>query len=88
MVNEAKIKHTSPLANEVDITAANASLAPVALSKKLNVITSVSPLTNIVKNIGGDQIHLIGIIPEGAIHIHLSWCLQKLLRFQMQILLL
>lgn len=66
MVNEAKIKHTSPLANEVDITAANASLAPVALSKKLNVITSVSPITNIVKNIGGDQIHLIGIIPEGV----------------------
>ena len=66
MANEAEIKHTKPLANEADSTAANAPLAPVTLSKKLNVVTSVSPITNIVKNIGGDQIHLIGIIPEGV----------------------
>jgi ABC-type Zn uptake system ZnuABC Zn-binding protein ZnuA len=66
MANEAEIKHTKPLANEADSTAVNAPLAPVTLSKKLNVVTSVSPITNIVKNIGGDQIHLIGIIPEGV----------------------
>jgi ABC-type Zn uptake system ZnuABC Zn-binding protein ZnuA len=61
MANEAEIKHTKSLANEADSTAAN-----VTLSKKLNVVTSVSPITNIVKNIGGDQIHLIGIIPGGV----------------------
>ncbi len=33
---------------------------------KLNVITSVSPLTNIVDNIGGDRINLYGLIPEGT----------------------
>ena len=36
------------------------------LSNKLKVITSVSPITNIVKNIGGDRIDLVGIIPEGS----------------------
>jgi manganese/iron transport system substrate-binding protein len=33
---------------------------------RLKVITSVSPITNIVKNIGGDRIDLVGIIPEGS----------------------
>lgn len=37
MANEAEIKHTKPLANEADSTAANAPLVPVTLSKKLNV---------------------------------------------------
>ena len=31
----------------------------------LNVVTSVPPITNIVKNIGGDRIKLTGLIPEG-----------------------
>jgi ABC-type Zn uptake system ZnuABC Zn-binding protein ZnuA len=33
--------------------------------QQLNVVTSVSPITNIVKNIGGDRIKLTGLIPEG-----------------------
>ncbi len=32
----------------------------------LNVVTDVSPITSIVYNIGGDHIHLTGIIPEGS----------------------
>ncbi len=32
----------------------------------LNVSTDVSPITSIVYNIGGDLIHLTGIIPEGS----------------------
>ncbi|MGI0000154.1 MAG: metal ABC transporter substrate-binding protein, partial [Nitrososphaeraceae archaeon] len=32
----------------------------------LNVITSVSPITNIVKNIAGDKISLTGLVPEGV----------------------
>lgn len=37
-----------------------------ALNKTLNVVTSVSPITNIVKNIGGDRINLTGLVPEGV----------------------
>src|ERR1700693_359703 len=35
-------------------------------SKKLRVVTTVAPLTNIVRNIGGDRIDLHGLIPEGT----------------------
>jgi len=34
--------------------------------KKLKVVTTVSPLTNIVLNVGGDRIDLEGIIPDGV----------------------
>ncbi len=37
-----------------------------ALNKTLNVVTSVAPITNIVKNVGGDKINLIGLVPEGV----------------------
>lgn len=37
-----------------------------AQNKTLNVVTSVSPITNIVKNIGGDRINLTGLVPEGV----------------------
>ncbi len=33
---------------------------------KLIVVTSVSPITNIVQNIGGHKINLIGLVPEGV----------------------
>jgi ABC-type Zn uptake system ZnuABC Zn-binding protein ZnuA len=32
----------------------------------LSVVTTVSPITNIVYNIGGDRIRLTGIVPEGV----------------------
>lgn len=32
----------------------------------LNVVTTVSPITNIIYNIGGDRINLRGIVPEGV----------------------
>ena len=35
-------------------------------TEKLNVVTSVSPITNIVKNIAGDRITLTGLVPEGV----------------------
>jgi ABC-type Zn uptake system ZnuABC Zn-binding protein ZnuA len=38
----------------------------VVPTTKLKVVTSVAPITNIIKNIGGDKIDLIGIIPEGS----------------------
>lgn len=30
------------------------------------IVTSVSPITNIVRNIGGTHIHVIGIVPDGT----------------------
>lgn len=33
---------------------------------KLKVVTSVAPITNVVRNIGGDRIELTGIVPEGV----------------------
>jgi ABC-type Zn uptake system ZnuABC Zn-binding protein ZnuA len=33
--------------------------------KKLNVVTTVAPITSMVENIAGDKIRLTGIIPEG-----------------------
>ena len=35
-------------------------------SPKLRVVTTVSPITSIVENIGGPRIHLQGIVPEGV----------------------
>jgi ABC-type Zn uptake system ZnuABC Zn-binding protein ZnuA len=38
---------------------------PVNAEKKLNVVTTVAPITSIVENVAGDKIKLTGIIPEG-----------------------
>jgi ABC-type Zn uptake system ZnuABC Zn-binding protein ZnuA len=38
---------------------------PVTAEKKLNVVSTVAPITSMVENIGGDKIALTGIIPEG-----------------------
>lgn len=38
---------------------------PATADKKLNVVTTVAPITSIVENIAGDKIQLAGIIPEG-----------------------
>jgi ABC-type Zn uptake system ZnuABC Zn-binding protein ZnuA len=38
---------------------------PVKAEKKLNVVTTVAPITSIVENVAGDKIRLTGIIPEG-----------------------
>ena len=42
------------------------SSAAAVSSGKLNVVTTVSPVTNIIYNIGGDRINLSGIVPEGV----------------------
>lgn len=40
--------------------------APAPRAGKLKVVTTVAPITSIVRNIGGDKIDLIGIVPEGT----------------------
>lgn len=41
--------------------------SPAAMAAgKLKVVTTVAPITNIVKNIGGERIDLHGIVPEGT----------------------
>ena len=37
----------------------------VKAEKKLNVVTTVAPITSIVENVAGDKVRLTGIIPEG-----------------------
>jgi ABC-type Zn uptake system ZnuABC Zn-binding protein ZnuA len=33
---------------------------------RLNVVTTVAPIANIIYNMGGDRINLVGIVPEGV----------------------
>ena len=32
----------------------------------LTVVTTVSPITNIVENVGGPHVRIVGIVPEGT----------------------
>jgi ABC-type Zn uptake system ZnuABC Zn-binding protein ZnuA len=49
------------------IVVACGSSPPAAQTRgQLSVVATVSPITNIVYNIGGDQIRLSGIVPEGV----------------------
>ena len=38
---------------------------PTPMVKKINVVTTVAPITSIAENIAGDKVHLTGIVPEG-----------------------
>lgn len=48
------------------LLSACAAPAAQATTGKLVVVSSVSPITNILANIGGDRIQLTGLIPEGS----------------------
>jgi ABC-type Zn uptake system ZnuABC Zn-binding protein ZnuA len=47
-------------------TSNNTEATNTTSAQKLNVVTSVSPITNIVKNVAGDKITLTGLVPEGV----------------------
>ena len=51
---------------EEQITESDNTSASNATPEKLNVVTSVSPITNILKNVGGEKITLTGLVPEGV----------------------
>ena len=38
----------------------------VAVHKRINIVTTVAPITNIVRNIGGNHTQVTGIVPDGA----------------------
>ncbi len=40
--------------------------APTNTGTRLNVVSTVSPIVNIIYNVGGKRINLVGIIPEGT----------------------
>ncbi len=48
------------------LLAACTASTPIVSNGKLTVVSTVSPLTNIIYNIGGDRINLTGLIPEGT----------------------
>jgi ABC-type Zn uptake system ZnuABC Zn-binding protein ZnuA len=43
-----------------------ATTSPAQTSSRLTVVGTVAPVVNIIYNIGGDKIDLVGIIPEGT----------------------
>lgn len=48
------------------LPACSPSATPVASDGRLRVVSTVSPITNIIYNIGGEHISITGIIPEGS----------------------
>jgi ABC-type Zn uptake system ZnuABC Zn-binding protein ZnuA len=43
-----------------------ADTTDTSATRKLHVVTSVSPINNIIKNVGGNKIDLTGLVPEGV----------------------
>lgn len=56
----------APSASEATSQPSENASGATSSATKLNVVTTVSPITNIVYNIGGERINLIGIVPEGV----------------------
>jgi len=48
------------------LLSACAPLVNASQNGKLTVVSTVSPITNIIYNVGGDRINLTGIVPEGV----------------------
>jgi ABC-type Zn uptake system ZnuABC Zn-binding protein ZnuA len=59
---------TAPILSDTSfaLNSTNGTKQGAISATRLKVITSVAPITDIVKNIGGEKIDLIGIIPEGS----------------------
>jgi ABC-type Zn uptake system ZnuABC Zn-binding protein ZnuA len=68
ITNSTSSNSISSLANNTNATNCSpaSSLANNTSGERLKVVSSVAPITNIIKNIGGDRIELTGMVPEGV----------------------
>ena len=58
--------NTTTTTNGTGGTNQSGSASNATSTEKLNVVTSVSPISNIVKNVAGEKITLNGLVPEGV----------------------
>lgn len=65
-LNSSESISTGSSSNETNSTSTNITTTSTFAVQKLNVVTSVSPITNIIKNVGGYRIDLTGLVPEGV----------------------
>lgn len=65
-VAQPTANNSEKLALASNINSSGGESAASTPGNKLNVVTTVSPITNIIYNIGGDRINLSGIVPEGV----------------------
>ncbi len=68
--NRSKVTERTSLNSSASTTQQDnftiANTTETSATRKLNIVTSVSPLTNIIKNIGGNKMDLTGLVPEGV----------------------
>ena len=64
MITPSSINSSASSSRQNNSTIADATNN--SATQNLNVVTSVSPITNIIKNVGGDKIDLVGLVPEGV----------------------
>jgi ABC-type Zn uptake system ZnuABC Zn-binding protein ZnuA len=64
MITPSSVKASASSSRENNSTIADATNNSTI--QNLNVVTSISPLTNIIRNVGGDKIDLVGLVPEGV----------------------
>jgi len=63
------LRHTTgiaPLLLSISLLAGACSSGTSADESLVQVVTTVSPITNIVQNVGGDRVLVTGIVPEGT----------------------
>ncbi len=57
---------TTACSTPTDSDTSTSEVSAAGESEKLQIVSTVSPVTNIVYNIGGEKIALTGIVPEGV----------------------
>jgi ABC-type Zn uptake system ZnuABC Zn-binding protein ZnuA len=60
------MRATAPLAALFLVAAACSAGADADDDARLNVVTTISPITNIAQNVGGEHVEITGIVPEGT----------------------